>query len=125
MTMGFRVSWIARSGTSTKELLHASGRYRTGERHDAPDVGFYLLELPERVRDPWVILIADGTDNFAELDDFVAQSLSENGHKTLYFWCSDTVMASELMCFEDGTIARSKRPTPVTSCSLRAQVIAA
>jgi hypothetical protein len=105
--MGFRVSWIARSGTSTKELLEASGRSLTGERHEFPDVGFYLLELPKPVGGSWAVLIADGSDNFAELDESQAQSLSKGGNETLYFWCSDTVMVTELKCFIDGAVVWS------------------
>jgi hypothetical protein len=105
--MGFRVSWIGREGTSTGELLEASRRSLTGERDEFPDVGFYLLELPDRDPTAWVVLIADGSDNYAELDDALAQSLSAGGHETLYFWCSDTVMVTELICFKNGTIAWS------------------
>src|SRR5262245_25983438 len=105
--MGFRISWIARAGTSADELLRASGRNLTGERHEFPDVGWYLLELPKGAQSPWVLLIADGTDNFAELNTSIAKSLSEGGNETLYFWCSDTVMATELTCFRDGAEAWS------------------
>ena len=48
---------------------------------------------------PRVILIADGTDDFADLDAELARSISQYGDQTLYFWCSDTVMATELTCF--------------------------
>lgn len=105
--MGYRVSWIARAGTSTAELLKVSRRKLTGERHEFPDVGFYLLELPGADSNPWVVLIADGSDNFAELDATLAQSLSVGGHETLFFWCSDTVMATEMMCFKNGANAWS------------------
>jgi hypothetical protein len=105
--MGFNVSWIARSGESTKELLDACGRRPTGERHGAPDVGFYLLELPRGVRDAWVVLIADGYENVADLNALLASSLSEQGNETLYFWCSDTVMATELACFQSGELVWS------------------
>ncbi len=105
--MGFRVSWIARRGTSTSELVDLSGRSLTGERHEFPEVGWYLLELPKAVGFPWVILIADGSDNYAELDESQAQSLSRCGNETLYFWCSDTVMVTLLMSFMDGVFVWS------------------
>lgn len=100
--MGFRVSWVARSGASTGELLCVAGRGLTGERHEFPDVGWYLLELPGGDRPPWVLLIADGTENYLELGTGHAQALSTGGNETLYFTCSDTVMATELFCFKDG-----------------------
>jgi hypothetical protein len=109
--MGYRVSWIARSGTSTHELLAVSDRSVTQERHEFPDVGWYLLELPNTVDTPWVLLIADGSDNYAELDPSHARELSNGGNETLYFWCSDTVMATELMCFKNG--AYSGGPIPL------------
>ena len=102
--MGFRVSWIARRGASTGELIDTSGRALTGERHDFPDVGFYLLELPDAADAPWVVLIADGSENFDKLDENHARALSDGGNETLFFWCSDTVMATELICFKDGTM---------------------
>lgn len=105
--MGFRVSWIARSGTSTDELLSVSHRNLTQERHDFPDVGWYLLELPSTVQSPWALLIAEGSENFADLDASHAQSLSTGGVETLQFWCSDSVMATELVCFKDGAEAWS------------------
>ena len=101
--MGFRVSWIARRGSSTAELLKAANRYPTGERHDFPDIGCYLVELPGDDNAPWVMLIASGTDNFADLADESARLLSEDGSETIYFWCSDTVMSTELVCFRNGT----------------------
>ena len=100
--MGYRVSWIARAGTSTKELIDASQRTLTGERHDFPDVGFYLLELPKTVERPWVLLIGDGSENYGSLESPLAQRLSEEGNEVLYFWCSDTAMCSELIGFRDG-----------------------
>lgn len=105
--MGFRVSWIARSGTSTAELLNASRRKLTGERHDFADVGWYLLELPDAVASPWVLLIADGSENFSDLDKLRAKALSKDGSEVLYFWCSDTVMATDLVCFKGGEEAWS------------------
>ena len=105
--MGFRVAWIARSGTSTGELLKQSRRQLTGERHDFPDIGWYLLELPDAVDTAWVLLIADGSENFADLDESHAQSLSKDGSQVFYFWCSDTVMATELICFNNGAEAWS------------------
>jgi hypothetical protein len=105
--MGYRVSWIARSGTSTGELLQLSGRNLSGERHEFPDVGWYLLELPSENQSPWVLLIADGSENYADLSPSHAQSLSKDGNETLFFWCSDTVMATELRCFQDGRQAWS------------------
>lgn len=101
--MGFRVSWIARAGTSTEELLKATDRRPTGERHEFPDVGWYLLELPSAGQSPWTLLIADGSDNYGGLDPAQAQSLSAGGNETLYFWCSDTVMATVLVCFRNGS----------------------
>jgi hypothetical protein len=105
--MGFRVSWIARSGTSTDELLHLFGRNLSGERHEFPDVGWYLLELPSHNHSPWVLLIADGSENYSDLSASHAQSLSKGGNETLFFWCSDTVMATELLCFKHGREAWS------------------
>ncbi len=105
--MGFRVSWLARSGTSTEELLQVSGRNLNGERHEFPDVGWYLLELPHAPAGPWVVLIADGTENFGDLEAAQAQALSRGGQETLHFWCSDTVMATELACFKNGAEAWS------------------
>jgi hypothetical protein len=84
-----------------------SRRGLTGERHDFPDVGWYLLELPSIVQSPWVLLIADGSENFADLDASHAESLSKGGHESLYFWCSDTSMATELVCFKNGAEAWS------------------
>lgn len=97
ISMGFRVSWIARSGTSTRELLELSGRTVSTERHEFPDVGWYLLELPA-----WVVLIADGTENYSGLNGGHAQALSKGNCETIFFWCSDTVMATDLACFRDG-----------------------
>jgi len=73
----------------------------SGERHEFPDVGWYLLELPSD-ESPWVLLIADGSENFADLSASHAQSLSKGGNQTLYFCCSDTVMVTELLFFKDG-----------------------
>jgi hypothetical protein len=106
--MGYRVSWIARRGTSTQELLDLSGRTVTGERHEFPDVGWYLLE-PPTAASPWVVLIADGSDNFGDLQPAQAQALSTEGNDTLFFWCSDTVMATELIGFKNGSLAWSVR----------------
>lgn len=100
--MGFRISWIALSGVTTEELLATSNRDFTGERHDFPDTGWYLLELPNPESKPWVVLIADGSDHFAELDAADAQELSESGAETIYCWCSDTVMATEIVGFKNG-----------------------
>ena len=83
--MGFRVSWLAQSGTSTEDLLQVSGQSPTGERHAFPDLGLYLLELPNVVESPWVLLIADGSDYYANLESSHAQKLSENGNETLFF----------------------------------------
>jgi len=107
--MGYRVSWIARSGNSSDELLQVSRRNVTGERHEFPDVGWYLLELPNAVPSPWVVLITDGSENFDELEASHAQSLSQDGIETLHFWCSDTVMATELVCFKDSVEVWSVR----------------
>ena len=100
--MGYRVSWIARAGRSRDELLRASGRRLTGERHDFPDVGWYLLELCAPGSPDWVLLIADGSEHFLKLEAPTAQALSADGAMIVHFWCSDTVMASEIMCFESG-----------------------
>ena len=107
--MGYRVSWIARSGTSTEELLKLAGRSPSGERHDFPDVGFYLLELPNRPNGAWSVLIADGSENYGALEESHAQALSSQGAEVLYFWCSDTVMATELACYRSGALAWSLR----------------
>ena len=102
--MGFSVSWIARAGTSTEELVRTSGRKLTGDRDDFMDVGWYLLELPSAQK-PWVLLIADGSDNFLELEEKHALALSSGGNETLYFLCSDTVMATCLVCYRDAAPA--------------------
>jgi len=65
------------------------------------------LELPKSDGNPWVVLIADGSDNYTVLDDAQAQSLSTDGNETLCFWCSDTVMATELKCFKNGSVVWS------------------
>lgn len=101
--MGYRVSWIARAGTSTEELLTFSKRERTGERHDFCDVGWYLLELPNGVPSPWSVLIADGSENYCEINSSDARKLSEGENETLYFSCSDTVMATVFECFKNGS----------------------
>ena len=62
-------------------------------------MGWYLLEMPEPA---WTILIADGSDNYAKLDETLAQHFSDEGNETLFFWCSDTTMTSQLICFRDG-----------------------
>jgi hypothetical protein len=88
-------------------LLRASRRKLTGERHEFPDVGFYLLELAKGEPNAWVVLIADGSDYFMELDESLAQTLSNGGSETLYFVCSDTGMVTELKCIRDGGIVWS------------------
>lgn len=103
--MGYRVSWISRSGSSTGELLDFSGRVLSGKSSEFPDLGWYLLNLPRKNEPPWVLLIASGSEHFAELNASQAQALSKGDHETLYFWCSDTVMATELLCFKDGAEA--------------------
>ena len=100
--MGFRVAWVARSGESMMELLNASGRRLTRERHDFPDIGWYLLELPKSGEQSWVVLIADGSENFTELDESYALNVSRDGSEAIYFWCSDTVMATEMICYRGG-----------------------
>lgn len=100
--MGFRVAWIARSGRSIEEMLRLTKRELTGERHEFPDVGWYLLELPGASGVSWTLLIADGSENFAELSAEFAQNVSQGGNRVIYFWCSDTVMATELFHFENG-----------------------
>jgi len=99
--MGYRVSWIARQGTDTEQLLRFSRRALTGERHEFPDLGWYLLEMPH-VKPAWVLLIADGSDQFMELEPSHAQTLSEDGNETLYFICSDTVMATHMSYYRSG-----------------------
>ncbi len=98
--MGFRISWIARRGLSSAELLATFDCEPTGERHEFPDVGFYLLQLPGVAGGPWSVLIADGSENFAELTPSHAQALSA-GTETLSFWCSDTTMSTEMLCHRD------------------------
>jgi hypothetical protein len=100
--MGFRVSWIAQAGVATDQLLAISKRAVTGERHDFPDTGWYLLGLPNPEAQSWVVLIADGSDHFADLEKSDAQELSKRGASTIYFWCSDTVMATEIVRFDNG-----------------------
>lgn len=102
--MGFRVSWLAHAAISPNLLLQLIDSEPKGERHDFPDVGWYLLEMPDPA---WTILIADGTDNFAKLNERIAQGFSCGGNETLFFWCSDTTMTSQLMCFRNGTKAWS------------------
>ncbi len=72
-------------------------------------MGWYLLELPSRVDTSWVLLIADGSENYAELGPSEAQALSHGGNQTLFFWCSDTVMATELLCFKNRALVWAVR----------------
>jgi len=99
--MGYRTAWIARQGTTTEQLLALSERRPTGERHEFADVGWYLLEMPAATP-PWVLLLADGTNNFTAISAHDAQGLSADGQEMLYFVCSDTVMVTELRCYRDG-----------------------
>ncbi len=99
--MGFRVSWVARRGSSSAELLDAVGCKLTGERHKFPDVGFYLLQLPGDEDGPWSVLIADGSENFTSLSSTHAESQSLGG-ESIYFWCSDTSMSTEMSCHRNG-----------------------
>lgn len=99
--MGYSLSWIARAGTSTEELLGISDRSPTGERlYDLRENGFYLVEIP--TPDPWIILLALGGEFLDNLDPEQARLLSEDGGKTLFFYCVDAVMSTELTCFENG-----------------------
>ncbi|MCA9236674.1 MAG: hypothetical protein KDA44_14465 [Planctomycetales bacterium] len=66
-----------------------------------------MLEPSHDNPSPWVLLIADGSENFADLGSSQAQSLSNGGNETIFFWCSDTVMATEMLCFRDGREAWS------------------
>ncbi len=103
--MGYKVSWIARSGRSTKELISTSQRRPTGERVRVLGEGYYLLEEPAGAH--WAVLIAVGGEYLEDLDAERARSISENGNETLRFWCSDTVMSTELECFKNGVKAWS------------------
>ena len=107
--MGFCISWIARRGSSIDELLRMSGRSVTGECHEFLDIGWYLLELSHGRETPWVLLIADGAENYADLSTTHAATISNSGCETVYFQCSDIVMASELGWFKDGVEAWSIR----------------
>lgn len=104
--MGFRVSWIARTGDSTQELLSALNLIPTGERDDFADIGHCLLQLPSN-DPPCVLLIASGTDHYMDLNATHAQFLSRDDHECIYFWCSDTVMMTQLISFRDGKEAWS------------------
>jgi hypothetical protein len=104
--MGFRVSWIARTGYSTEELLSVLGHAPSGERDEFADVGHYLLEMPGN-DPPCVLLIASGTDHFMDLRADHAEMLSRDDHECIYFVCSDTVMITELRSFRDGKEAWS------------------
>lgn len=99
--MGFRSSWIARRGTSTTELLTQTGFAPTGERWEYSDVGVQLVVIPEGERGPWSILVASGTQHFTEIRDEDARAVSRSS-EALFFWCSDTTMATELSCWRDG-----------------------
>lgn len=98
--MGFRVTWIARSGRSADELIAISQRVPSNERVEHPRTGYYLLEPPSSA---WVVLIAFGTEFLEDLDAERARALSEDGSETLRFACSDTVMATKLECFRGGS----------------------
>ncbi|HVJ16860.1 MAG TPA: hypothetical protein VM686_15575 [Polyangiaceae bacterium] len=93
---------MARRGSSTQELLEATGTTVTGQRDEFPDVGFYLLEINGDAQGSWAILIADGSENFGALTGGDAQALSSDGAETLYFSCSDTTMTTELSCYRAG-----------------------
>ena len=105
--MGFRVAWIARAGESLQELLSVSDRTLTGECHDFPERGWYLLEIRRADRQSWVVLIADGSDNFCDLSESQAQTLSENSNETIFFCCTDTAMATRLTLFKNGSLSWS------------------
>lgn len=67
------------------------------------DLGFYLVEQASGEAGPWSLLIADGSDHFADLDAATARALSKQGEaEVLFFWCSDTTMNTELFCFRRG-----------------------
>ncbi len=104
--MGFRVSWIAVQGISADELLRGAGRERTKKRDAIPDVGWYLLELPAETS-AWTFLIADGRDNYRDLERAYAKSLSENNRETLFFRCNETLMSSDFRCYRNGEEAWS------------------
>jgi len=100
--MGFKVSWIARAGTSTTEILSVLKLDATSNRSKYLDVGFHLLETHSADGDPWVILVADGYESINELDQEKALSLSLFGSDVLYFCCLDTVMATDIKYFSKG-----------------------
>ena len=97
--MGYKVSWLARSGDSGKELISASRRKPTGELVPTPSNGYQLIELTDT---SWVVLLTDGAEYLEDLDAEMAQSLSEGGCEILRFWCSDTIMATQLECYREG-----------------------
>lgn len=103
--MGFHATWIARSGTSIEELISASRRIPTGERVEHPGTGYYLVELPSATEtaESWVVLVAYGTEFLEDLNADEAQALSEDGSQILRFVTSDSVMATKLVCFQNGT----------------------
>ncbi|QDU73115.1 hypothetical protein Pan97_00820 [Bremerella volcania] len=100
--MGFRISWVASQGIAADELLRTAEKQRTKKRDEIPDLGWYLLELP-----PWVLLIADGRDDYRDLGRTYAKNLSADGRETLFFRCSDTFMKTDLRCYRDGQEAWS------------------
>jgi len=73
-----------------------------GEREEFLDIGWYLLDLSAQAPNAWTLLLAHGSESFAELADDHAEALSAGGHDTLYFWCSDTVMCSAISAYHNG-----------------------
>lgn len=105
--MSYAVSWIARLGKSTKELISISQRLPTGEQVQIPDEGYYLLRLSTRkpwtlFKQPWTLLITYGSEYLENLESEDARALSINGGETLLFRCFDIVMATQLECFKNG-----------------------
>lgn len=73
------------------------GFERTGGRSEFSEPGFNAIEMPD-----WSIFIADGTDHFLEVSEEQAAAPSKSG-RSLFFTCSDTVMCTQLVEYENGT----------------------
>jgi hypothetical protein len=95
--MGFRASWIAAEGMSEDALLRHLRWKRTGRTEDEHhDPGMVVLR-----RQGWTILFGDGSEHFMEIEAADAAACSAS-HRILFLSLSDTVMQSELRCFERG-----------------------
>lgn len=95
--MGFRASWIAVEGMSEDALLRQLRWKRAGET----EAEHYDPKMVVLRRQSWTILFGDGSDHFMEIGAGDAAACSAE-HRVLFLSLSDTVMQSELRCFEHG-----------------------